>query len=100
MAGNMDSKLLKFIGYLPDYVSALSRRLLRFFWTTFVETAVCYMFVQRLFTNCMRVCLLVEGRGSRVPSRGRGFQVEGPNFLFCFFCFLFFFFPNYKIYIK
>ena len=32
--------LLKFIEYFPDYLSALSRTLLRFFWTTFVETAV------------------------------------------------------------
>ena len=41
--GNAQSlkPLLKFIGYLPDYLSALSRTLLRFFWTTFVETAVC-----------------------------------------------------------
>ena len=37
----MDTELLlKFIGYFPDYLSALSRTLLRFFWTTFVETAV------------------------------------------------------------
>ena len=37
----MDSELLlKFIGYFPDYLSALSRRLLGFFWTTLVETAV------------------------------------------------------------
>ena len=40
----MDSELLtclvKFIEYFPDYLSALSRMLLRFFWTTFVETAV------------------------------------------------------------
>ena len=36
--------LLKFIEYFPDYLSALSRTLLRFFWTTFVETAV-YMWV-------------------------------------------------------
>ena len=37
----MDSKLLsKFIEYFPDYLSALSRTLLRFFWTTIVETAV------------------------------------------------------------
>ena len=27
-------------GNFPDYLSALSRTLLRFFWTTFVETAV------------------------------------------------------------
>ena len=41
MAGNMDSEhLLKFIGYFPDYLSALSRTLLCFFWTTFIETAV------------------------------------------------------------
>ena len=34
----MDSELLlKFIGYFPDYLSALSHTL---FWTTFVETAV------------------------------------------------------------
>ena len=32
--------LLKFIEYFPDYLSALSRTLLRFFWTTFVKTAV------------------------------------------------------------
>ena len=32
VASNMESELLlKFIGYLPDYVSALSRTLLRFF---------------------------------------------------------------------
>ena len=37
----MDSELLlKFIGYFPDHLSALSRALLRFFWPTFVETAV------------------------------------------------------------
>ena len=40
----MDSELLtcllKFIEYFPDYLSALSRTLLRFVWTTFVETAV------------------------------------------------------------
>ena len=40
----MDSELLtcllKFIEYFPDYISALSRTLLLFFWTTFVETAV------------------------------------------------------------
>ena len=37
----MDSELLfKFIGYFPDYLSPLSRTLLRPFWTTFVETAV------------------------------------------------------------
>ena len=39
--GIMDSELLlKFIGYFPDYLSALSRTLSRLFWTTFVETAV------------------------------------------------------------
>ena len=39
----MDSELLlKIFGYLTDYLSALSRTLLRFFvFTTFVETAVC-----------------------------------------------------------
>ena len=32
MAGNMESELLlKFIGHFPDYLSALSRTLLRFF---------------------------------------------------------------------
>ena len=40
----MDSELLtcllKFIEYFPDYLSALSRTLLRFFWTTVVETVV------------------------------------------------------------
>ena len=36
----MDSELLlKFIGHFPDYLSALSRTLLRFFCTTAVETA-------------------------------------------------------------
>ena len=38
--GIMDSELLlKFIGYFPDYLSVLSRTLLRLLWTTFVETA-------------------------------------------------------------
>ena len=37
----------KFIEYFPDYLSALSRALLRFFWTTFVETAVFYTLVFR-----------------------------------------------------
>ena len=32
--------LLKFIEQFPDYLSVLSRMLLRSFWTTFVETAV------------------------------------------------------------
>ena len=40
----MDSELLtcllKFIEYFPDDLSALSRTLLRSFWTTFVETNV------------------------------------------------------------
>ena len=37
----MDSELLlKFIEYFPDYLSTLSRTLLRFSWTTFVKTAV------------------------------------------------------------
>ena len=37
----MDSELLlKFIEYFSDYLSALSRTLLRFFLTTFIETAV------------------------------------------------------------
>ena len=41
LGGIMDSELLlKFIGYFSDFPSALSRTLLRFFWTTFVETAV------------------------------------------------------------
>ena len=39
--GIVDSELLlKFIGYFADYLSALPRTLLRFFWTTFVKTAV------------------------------------------------------------
>ena len=37
----MDSELLKFVGYFLDYLSALSRMLLRFFWATLFETAVC-----------------------------------------------------------
>ena len=45
--GTMDSKLLlKFIGYFPEYLSALSRTLLRFFWTTFAETAVFFRSVR------------------------------------------------------
>ena len=37
----MDSEVLsKFMGYFPDYLSALSRTLLSFFGTTFVKTAV------------------------------------------------------------
>ena len=36
----MDSELLlKNFEYFPDYLSALSRALLRLLWTTFVETA-------------------------------------------------------------
>ena len=35
--------LLKFIGYFPDYLSALSRTLLRFLRTTFVETDACIL---------------------------------------------------------
>ena len=48
----MDSEFLtclKFIEYFPDYLSALSRSLLRFFWTTFVETAVCLVLTIALF---------------------------------------------------
>ena len=42
----MDSELLmKFICYFPDYLSALSRTLSRYFWTTSVETVV-YFFVK------------------------------------------------------
>ena len=45
----MDSELLlKFIGYFSDYLSPLSRTLLRFLWTTFVETAV---YNKKLYTN-------------------------------------------------
>ena len=34
LAGNIDSEiLLKSLGYFPDYLSALLRALLRFFWT-------------------------------------------------------------------
>ena len=45
----MESELLlKFIGDFPDNLSAMSRMLLRFFWTTFVVravfvTAVCFV---------------------------------------------------------
>ena len=54
----MDSKLLlKFIEHFPDYLSALSRRLFRFFWTTFVETAV-------------YLSLFMEIRYSRVHGNG------------------------------
>ena len=45
----MDSELLsQFIGYFPDYLSALSCTLLRFLWTTFVETA---LYDKKLYTN-------------------------------------------------
>ena len=47
----MNSGLLfKFIGCFPDYLSALSRALLRFLGTTFVETAV-YV-VKLSFDDC------------------------------------------------
>ena len=37
----MDAELLlNFFGYFPDYLLELSRTLLRFSWTTFVETVV------------------------------------------------------------
>ena len=56
--------LLKFIGYLPDYLLALSRTLLRFLWTTFFERLV-YLIHSRphmpngqtskhSFLNCIR----------------------------------------------
>ena len=44
---------LKFIMYFPDYLSALSRSLLRFFWTTFVETAVFLETWKDLPQNCV-----------------------------------------------
>ena len=40
---------IKIIEYFPDYLLALSGTLLRFFWTTFVETAV-YRNNQQVFT--------------------------------------------------
>ena len=61
----MDSEfltcLLKFIEYFPDYLSALSRSLLRFFWTTFVETAV-YIF------KCV---VLLSGREMYIINNGK-----------------------------
>ena len=40
MDSELLTRLLKFIKYFPDYLSVLSRTILRFFWTTSVETAV------------------------------------------------------------
>ena len=52
--------LLKFIEYFPHYLSALSRTLLRFFWTTFVETAV---YTQNVEDN-------ENNRGQKYPLQG------------------------------
>ena len=47
----MDSKLLlKFIGYFPDYLLALSRTFYPFFGPTFVETAVLDRYILYLYT--------------------------------------------------
>ena len=46
MGSELLTCLLKFIEYFPDYLSAFSGTLLRFFWTTFVETAV---FIYKLY---------------------------------------------------
>ena len=54
--------LLKFIEYFPDNLSALSRTLLRFFWTTFVETAV-YIFRGK-YTSLRTGDILVRMLGS------------------------------------
>ena len=51
MDSELLSCLLKFIEYFPDYLSTLSRMLLRFLWTTFVETAV-YIYIP--LTNRVR----------------------------------------------
>ena len=56
----MDSELLlKFSGYFPDYLSALSRTLLHFFWKTFVETAEYAILVSVLihYCNCLQYCV-------------------------------------------
>ena len=59
----MDSEfltcLLKFIEYFPDYLSALSRTLVRFFWTTFVETAV---YGNARILNAVRSCVHWSGK--------------------------------------
>ena len=65
----MDSELLlTFIGHFPDYLSALSRTLLRFFWTTFVETAV-YHYPSLQFN--IRVFLLCRFYGDISPATWR-----------------------------
>ena len=65
---------LKFIEYFPDYLSALSRTLLRFFWTTFVETAV-YIYIY-FFSDLPRpVAYFPLNR----VARGRDFRRRSPT---------------------
>ena len=73
--------LLKLIGYFPDYLSALSHTLLRFFGTTFVETVVS----KRQFTQ------KVEGVSSLMGHERAPFTcielLMRPHFLTSLFCF-------------
>ena len=71
---------LKFIEYFPDDLSALSRTLLRYFWTTFVETAVwaAILFLVELERSVLGFQVL----GFRVLGfQDLGFQVLGLSFL-------------------
>ena len=54
MSGNMDSELLlKFIGYFPDNLSAMSRTLLRFFGQTLSKQLYVYdLSVNVMIDNC------------------------------------------------
>ena len=66
----MDSELLlKFIGYFLDYLSTLSRTLLRFLWTTFVETARPQIDLYSLSKNdsCMIQLSFRVPKGFRAP---------------------------------
>ena len=91
----MDSEfltcLLKFIEYFPDYLSALSSTLVRFFWTTIVETAV-YIMMRTLsfghfeveqgtgssckFYPIYKLTLPHEGPSKQVMGLGTWFQIH------------------------
>ena len=53
--------LLKFIEHFPDYLSVLSRLLLRSLWTTFVETAV-YSVLENVAYKGYRAALLPRNK--------------------------------------
>ena len=80
MDSDLLTGLLKFIGYFPDYLSALSRTLLRFSWTTFVETAV---YLTRYLTQWIAsgVKREIKAFPSRKSTMNSCANQNAPNFL-------------------